>query len=252
MSILYRTIGKIGSLVGSISHSINKIDISEFSEANNQDIIKSIITDIKKDPNKEIARKHRALNSLRIWENNQPIKYPFICSSTWEISKCSPGTALHFMLLKQLMFLMFFIAGASILPLYLNYNGGYFTDSETQSVLDLFIIGNIYGTRLNSTESQNSSKMDTNYERYWITDAAYSSFFLLCVFIFFIYSYFSVFRDIEKKSRISDYAIQVSGSILRTAKVQEIKNKFEVFGSIVEFSIGRKFGDVLPLYKKKL
>ena len=251
MSNLVKAIGKFGSLMNSIGLSLINYGISEFSEANHQDLIKKILMDINAPAQLHLAQEHRDFNSLRIWENNEAKKYPFWTSSTWKIAEYSLGFALHFMLLKQLIILMFLIAGASALPLYLNYKGDYFPESETQSVLDFFTIGNVYGNRLNSTESQNSSKMDKNYEYYWITDAAYSSFFLLSVFIFFIYAYFSVFRSIEKKNRISDYAIEVKGLPRRDVEIDEVKKHFEVYGKVVEVFIGRRFGEFLPLYTKK-
>ena len=237
--------------MNSIGQSLINYGISEFSEANHQDLIKKILMDINAPAQLDLAIEHRDLNSLRLWEDRKAKKYPFWTSSTWKIAEYSLGFALHFMLLKQLIILMFLIAGASILPLYLNYKGDYFPESETQSVLDFFTIGNIYGTRPNSTESQNSSKMDKNYEYYWKADAGYSSFFLLCVFIFFIYSYISVFSNIEKKSRISDYAVEVKGLPRRDVEIEELQKHFEKYGKVVEVFIGRRFGEFLPLYTKK-
>ena len=251
MSNLSKVIGKIGSFMSTIAHSINDYSISEFPEANREDILKKIISDIKSAANKVKAQEHRNLNSLRKSQDGKLVKYPLFKSSTWEVLEYSQGFALYFLFIKHLIIIMFLILCASILPLYLNYKGDYLSESEVQSMLDFFTIANIYGVRLNSTDSLDSSKLEKNYQYYWITDACYSIFFLSSIFISFLYSHYSIYQNIKVKNRISDFTVEVTGPALRKLTPENFKNKYSISDKVRDIFIGRNFGDTLPLFKKK-
>ena len=253
MNYFSNAANRVNQAIGLIGQSLAVFGLSEYSESNRQDYIRKVMMDINSPALLEEALNHRDHYSLRRWENESPRKYSFFCSSTWKIGEYSIGFALHFMLLKQLIVLMFLISCASAILLYFNYNGNYYEGSEVQSVLDYFTIGNINGDRkhLNYTETVGAEKVDDNYQLVWTIDSSCSGFFLLCILLFFTYAYVYVFDMIKKVDRISDYTVEVKGLPRTGVDPEELKQHFRRFGDVVEVFLGRRFGKFLPLYTEK-
>ena len=215
----------------------------------NHEYISQVLDDLKTPADLKKAVSYRDHNSLRKWENNIPRPFNIFFSSISHFAEYSIGLRLHFLLIKQLIIVFFVIALTSILPLYLNYTGDYFTGAQTQSQLDYFTIGNQYGIRPNVTGTLDINKNQENYLMVWASDVACSGYFLLMILIFFIYAFVSVRKSMLTTPRISDYAIEVKGIPRLGVNKDEIKEFFSKrFGEVVEVFLGRRYYDLLYCY----
>ncbi|OMJ87133.1 hypothetical protein SteCoe_11207 [Stentor coeruleus] len=216
------------------------------------DYISQVITDLRTPASLEVAKNHRDMNSLRNWVDNKAHEFSFWCSSTVKFASYSLGFVLHFMLVKQLIFIFFVVAGTSILQLYLNYKGNYFPDSKVGNVFDKFSIGNCYGeNNLSSDSESDNERVDKEYFWIWVSDCCCSGFILLMILGYFIYAYISIGQELKNTHKISDFTLEVKGLPRTDVKVEEIKEHFSQFGHIVEVFIGRRYGDCLYLYTEK-
>ena len=114
----------LGSHIGSelYTHNITRTDRSSY--------INQVLSQATSPASLETAKKYRDMHSLRKWVNGEAREFSYWCSSTTHFAKYSLGFFLHFMMAKQLILVFFFISAVSILQLYLNYTGDYFTVVE--------------------------------------------------------------------------------------------------------------------------
>ena len=213
--------------------------------------IDQVEKDLKSQANLEAAMNYRNLNSIRKWENGKARYLSCCCSSTRHFSKYSIGFQLHFLLIKQLIVVFFIIAGVSILPLYVNYTGEYYTQAMVQSELDFFSLGNEYGIRINSTDVLDTSQLEHDYFMIWVTDGACSGFFLLMLVIFFVHGFISIRKAIISIHKVSEYAIEVKGLPRLGVDKNEIKDHFSKFGEVCEVYLGRRYYNLLYYYTER-
>ena len=158
------------------------------------------------------------------------------------------GISLHFILIKQLILIMFFSTCLSILPAYLNLTGNYYKSNERQSRLDMLSIGNIYGIRMGSSTKPDLEKMKQNYLYYWMSDIFYSSLFLIINIGFFISCKLYLKEKLKHDNKISDFTLEIKGLPKENLNIEALSKHFKVKKE--EIILARDFGAVIKLLKQ--
>lgn len=194
------------------------------------------------------AKKFRELNSLRKNDNGKIRKYNICCSSTVHFADYSLGLCLHFTLIKQLILIFLVIAGVSVLPLYLNYNGNYYLPSQVQSEMDFFTIGNQGGR---PGEEEDLKTIEDNYLMIYISDTCCAGFFFLMIFILFIVGNIKIINYLKSTHKISSFSVEIQGLPPKKVKEDEVKKHFSQFGEVAEVFLSRKFGSMLYTHTQR-
>lgn len=233
--------------------SINAAGILQQSDYNNRrstGYADKIIKELSTPAELKQAKIHRNENSIRKVENGKLREFTYWCSSTIHFAKYSLGFQLHFLLLKQLIVVFFAIALVSIVQLYLNYKGNYYTGGEVVSDLNYFSLGDQYGIRPEYQNITNidQDKVNLNYLLTWSTDTFNSGYFLLMIFVFFLQAYLDIRKNILDSNKISEYSIEVKGIPRTGVDVSEIRQHFSKFGEVIEVYLARRYNDLLYYY----
>ncbi|OMJ77143.1 hypothetical protein SteCoe_23325 [Stentor coeruleus] len=226
----------------------NEVYVCSRNRMSSQEHIMQIERDIFTKASLTTAKRFREMNSLRKNDNGNIRKYNICCSSTVHFADYSLGLRLHFTLIKQLILIFFVIAGVSVLPLYLNYNGNYYLPSQVQSEMDFFTIGN-QGSR--PGEEKDSSEIEDNYLMIYISDTCCAGFFILMILIFFIVGNVKIINSLKNTHKISNFSVEIQGLPSKKVTEDEVKKHFSQFGKVAEVFLSRKFGSMLYIHTQR-
>lgn len=202
----------------------------------------------------EIAEKHLQESVLR----NDKGEYLPVCSTeSSDLGSSSIGLELYFLFLKQMTSLLLLLSLLEIPQIVINYLGGYYSSSDTQTVFDRSTLGNQQGFVQNSSTSSLSVQTLNDYEYVTVFfDVGISALFVILVFACRWYNYKRVIKSKIENLSPANYAVEVLGlpetlGLGGREAVDTVKEFFQSkFGEVVECSFAHTFNGSLGLYKK--
>lgn len=223
--------------------------------ANRRTIHKRSISESSKPATLEEAINFRNKNMIKQWTDDIIKDYPIISTPLDTLGEYGVGIELHFVFLKQLGILFFIISIISVMPIYLNSQGGYYEDRGERYFFDRWSIGNQEG--LDSDE--NSLKeaedftdtIDRNHLMILLPDIVYTFIFIIFLIWYRFNSYKIVRRNLKYNVTVADYSVEVKGFPRKNIDPGEVKDHFSKFGEVVEVSLARRYDGLLRKYKTR-
>lgn len=181
-------------------------------------------------------------------------KYYNICKiSIFQLGKYGVGIHLYFKFLKFFGY-AFIVMSLIAIPCFISNGLGKYYENNRQSVFDLTTLGNQYGYREDTTDSD----AEDVYEDNALARGFYIASDLINIILFYLFLIFwrvlcnyKIKNLLLKTQSPSDYAIYVTGFPDNSITKEEIREHFEKYGDVKEIVFSRRFKNMINDYRSQ-